>query len=272
VPSVSIYAAVGFAEQAFRLDAYDIHNHLLDSSAVLAQGYEKLSVSGTGITRAVLSREVGSGKVRVMVPDVSGAPGDAVTITVDASDDSRNVAGIAATLTYDTSLTLTDASQVAVGALLEGGLREVNTGAPNTLTITAAGPEGHNGPGPLLVIPMTIAADAEPGRHPLALSNVTLYDPQGNALLTETLDGTLTVNDSTPPPPDLCGDFNADGKLNIQDATLALRMSVGIITPTDAQTTAACGNPINVAFTTRILRAVVGLAPPPTPNAIGGLP
>jgi hypothetical protein len=202
-----------------------------------------------------------------MASEVSGNPGDPVTITLDIGEDARNVAGVGATLTYDAALTLPDPEQIAVGSLLSSGLREVNANTPGSLTVTAAGIQGGNGPGSLLVFPMTIAADAQPGRHPISLSAVTLFDPQGNAIPVETLDGAVTVNDSTPPPPvEVCGDFTGDGKLNIQDATLALRMAVGIITPTEAQTAAACGYTINVAFTTRILRAVVGLADPPTPR------
>jgi hypothetical protein len=268
VPSVSIYAAGGFAEQAFRLDAFGSHNRLLDTSLALTQGYQKLAVgSADGITKVVLSREAGARQVRVMASETSGNPGEAVTITLDVGDDARNVAGVSATLTYDTALTLPDVQQIAVGPLLSSGLREINADTPGSLIATAAAVQGGNGPGSLLEFPMTIAADAQPGRHPVSLSAVTLYDPQGNAIPTETVDGAVTVNAVTPPPPEeVCGDFTGDGKLNIQDATLALRMAVGIIAPTDAQVAAACGNTINVAFTTRILRAVVGLAPPPAPK------
>jgi hypothetical protein len=71
------------------------------------------------------------------------------------------------------------------------------------------------------------------------------------------------------------GDLNGDGKVNIQDATLALRMAVGLTPPTDSQTQAGdvapvpgsgprAGQPfgdgkIDIADATRILRYAIGL-------------
>jgi hypothetical protein len=57
------------------------------------------------------------------------------------------------------------------------------------------------------------------------------------------------------------GDLNADGKVNVQDATTSLRIAVGSITPTDAQKAAGDVNhdgKWNVQDTTLILRFAVG--------------
>jgi hypothetical protein len=57
------------------------------------------------------------------------------------------------------------------------------------------------------------------------------------------------------------GDLNADGKVNVQDATTSLRIAVGSITPTDAQKAAGDVNKDgkwNVQDTTLILRFAVG--------------
>jgi hypothetical protein len=57
------------------------------------------------------------------------------------------------------------------------------------------------------------------------------------------------------------GDLNADGKVNVQDATLSLRIAVGSVTPTDAQKAAGDVNKDgkwNVQDTTLILRFAVG--------------
>jgi hypothetical protein len=57
------------------------------------------------------------------------------------------------------------------------------------------------------------------------------------------------------------GDLNGDGKVNVQDATLSLRIAVGSVTPTDAQKTAGDVNhdgKWNVQDTTLILRFAVG--------------
>jgi hypothetical protein len=69
-----------------------------------------------------------------------------------------------------------------------------------------------------------------------------------------TLGGTVT-------PPVTLGDLNADGKVNVQDATTSLRIAVGSITPTDAQKAAGDVNKDgkwNVQDTTLILRFAVG--------------
>jgi hypothetical protein len=58
------------------------------------------------------------------------------------------------------------------------------------------------------------------------------------------------------------GDLNGDGNVNVQDATLSLRIAVGLLTPTDAQKAAGDVNndgKWNVQDATLILRAAVGL-------------
>jgi hypothetical protein len=64
------------------------------------------------------------------------------------------------------------------------------------------------------------------------------------------------------PPPSKLGDLNGDGKVNVQDATISLRIAVGLVTPTDAQKTAGDVNKdgkLNVQDATQVLRAAVGL-------------
>jgi hypothetical protein len=66
----------------------------------------------------------------------------------------------------------------------------------------------------------------------------------------------------TPPPTGKLGDLNGDGAVNVQDATLSLRIAVGLLTPTDAQKAADDANhdgKWNVQDATLILRAAVGL-------------
>jgi hypothetical protein len=66
-----------------------------------------------------------------------------------------------------------------------------------------------------------------------------------------------------PPQPEVKpGDVNGDGKVGIPDATLALQMAVGILSPTPQQVAAGDLNKngkIDIADVTRILRAAVGL-------------
>jgi hypothetical protein len=58
------------------------------------------------------------------------------------------------------------------------------------------------------------------------------------------------------------GDLNGDGRANVQDATLALKIAVGLQNPTDAQKTAGDANGdglLNVQDATLILKKAVGL-------------
>jgi hypothetical protein len=58
------------------------------------------------------------------------------------------------------------------------------------------------------------------------------------------------------------GDLNGDGKINVQDATLSLRIAVGLLTPSDAQKTLGDMNGdgnLNVQDATTVLRKAVGL-------------
>ena len=66
-----------------------------------------------------------------------------------------------------------------------------------------------------------------------------------------------------PAPPVTKGDVNGNGKVDVADATLALRFAVKLDTPTDAQKAAADVNgngQVDIADVTVILRVAVGLA------------
>ena len=71
---------------------------------------------------------------------------------------------------------------------------------------------------------------------------------------------TFTLSDT--PPPTLSGDLNADGQVDLRDATLSLQIAVGSVTPTAAQRTAGDFNgdsALDLKDTTAILRKAVGL-------------
>jgi subtilisin family serine protease len=70
------------------------------------------------------------------------------------------------------------------------------------------------------------------------------------------------------PPATIAGDLNGDGATNVADATLALKIAVGLVQPTASQIAAGdvypAGSPdgvVNVSDATRILRSSVGLDP-----------
>jgi len=89
----------------------------------------------------------------------------------------------------------------------------------------------------------------------IAFSWANIPGPSGhpNAWLTIQLGGLASAA--------TLGDLNGDSKINVQDATLSLRIAVGSLTPTDAQKTAGDVNhdgKWNVQDTTLILRRAVG--------------
>lgn len=77
------------------------------------------------------------------------------------------------------------------------------------------------------------------------------------------IDAVRYSEEAPPPPAVVPGDINGDGKVSIPDATLALQMAVGKLTPTDAQLAAGDINKngkIDISDVTVILRKGVGLA------------
>jgi outer membrane protein assembly factor BamB len=99
---------------------------------------------------------------------------------------------------------------------------------------------------------------------PIIGADGTLYVGSGDRLL---LVGKEVMGGTT-----LSGDFNKNGKVEVTDATRALRMAVGLITPTAEELkigdVAPKGQPdgkVGVPDVTRILRRAVGLEPDPWP-------
>jgi hypothetical protein len=89
-----------------------------------------------------------------------------------------------------------------------------------------------------------------------------LWDGDDNGDTDDLFVSGITVSTKDPNPSALKGDVNGDGSVNVQDATLALRIAVSLLTPTDAQKAAADVNgdgSINVQDATIILRKAVGL-------------
>jgi hypothetical protein len=95
-----------------------------------------------------------------------------------------------------------------------------------------------------------------------ALQNGTAHLTASLGGLTQTLNVKIGTGIGPPPPVGVKGDVNGDGKVNVQDATLALRMAVGLIKPTAVQLIAGDINGdgrIAVTDATAILRKAVGL-------------
>jgi kumamolisin len=103
-----------------------------------------------------------------------------------------------------------------------------------------------------------IADGSTNGRYPA----VAGYDDatgwgslNGQALLTD-LSGTAPLNSSP-----VAGDMNGDGKVTVADATIALQIAVGLVTPTSDQLLAGDFNhsgKIDLTSAVRILQIAVG--------------
>lgn len=99
----------------------------------------------------------------------------------------------------------------------------------------------------------------DPSRN---LSVFSLSRPDGLPAATVYFDDLTVTYPKTEKPPVLRGDINGDGKVGIPDATLALRIAVGLQQPTADQLAAGDLNgngKIEIAEVTKILRTAVGL-------------
>jgi hypothetical protein len=99
------------------------------------------------------------------------------------------------------------------------------------------------------------------GSHSGEFQDVSLH-PVADLMLSPKYDDTKLTLTAAPVVHPLIGDVNGDGKVNVQDATISLRIAVGLEKPTDAQKTTADANKdgkLTVADTTLILQVAVGL-------------
>jgi hypothetical protein len=90
------------------------------------------------------------------------------------------------------------------------------------------------------------------------------FPAQANGSTAQYLLGVAASVVEVVPPTPLKGDVNGDGKVNVQDATLALRAAVGLIQLTADQQAAADitkDGKVNVQDATLVLRMAVGLIP-----------
>jgi hypothetical protein len=104
--------------------------------------------------------------------------------------------------------------------------------------------------------------------YPLTLTQATFTDPEDQPIAVTVSDGSLTVAN----PSAVAGDLNANGRVEVGDATVALRIAVGLDAPTPARLAlgdvAPKGSPngrIDVADALRILRRAIGLDADPWP-------
>ncbi len=133
--------------------------------------------------------------------------------------------------------------------------------SPDTFSalLTTPATAGGSGPGWIVSLPLQVPATAPAGAvYPLTFSrlNVTLGDAAPLAL---TAESAIVVDPDTPRD----GDLNADGRITVQDATLALRIAAQLLTPTPTQHFTGDLSPrdgrVNVGDAIGILRLAAGL-------------
>lgn len=118
------------------------------------------------------------------------------------------------------------------------------------------------GPGPFLQIPVTVPPGTAPGTvYSLVLSDLAFAGADGHSITVLEENGSLTVRGAA-----LAGDLNGNGRIEVLDATMAMRIAVGFIAPDlhqlqvgDVMPSGAPNGKIDILDAIRILRKAVGL-------------
>lgn len=208
------------------------------------------------------SAEVALAEPTLTLPSVTVAPGGTVSLPVQLNAEVANVSGVSIQLSRSAP---NGGPALAVAALdadaLPQPLRDAHfdsKDAGETFHAALMRGEPFGGPLDVMTLRLTAPATAAPGAvYPLT-ATVQLYDPDGAPLSVKLENGSLTIQGGSIRK----GDVNADGAINVTDATLALQITVNVIDPAPAQFQAAdvnSDNSVNVADAIRILRHIVGL-------------
>jgi hypothetical protein len=211
----------------------------------------------------------------ISIGDYTGIPGSIISVDVVMDENVKNIAGIQLTVEFLESTIAGAPPLVALENPLKPGSGEadlikgprVPAGAlvvgdakiAGKLRVGMVGVEGFSGPGPLITFKLSIPTNAPEGaRYTLHFKNVVANDPDINPIELKLKDGSVTIVSS----PSVRGDISGDGKVNISDATVALRIAVGLEKASDAQIKAGDLNgngKIDIPDVTKILRAAIGL-------------
>ncbi|MBW3623442.1 MAG: hypothetical protein KY468_08535 [Armatimonadetes bacterium] len=130
---------------------------------------------------------------------VSGYPGGEAAVTLSATDQVRNTAGVQFDLNYDPSLVVT-ADDVTLGGFLSGTLA-VNVVTPGVVRVAIAAAVGKNGPGTVAKVTFHLPSTAPLGKeYPVGISNLVLATGQGSVQANAT-GGKVTVAAKPAPVP-----------------------------------------------------------------------
>lgn len=177
--------------------------------------------------------------VEVNVPDVVAETGSTITIAVNI-DDATGLSSADIVLEYDP--TVLEATEARRGDLTATFLMASNLDVPGKVTAAMAGFPGiPEGAGSILEVDFLVLAPG-PASSPLTLSDVALFNEEGNAIDATVVDGsvsiageevtaegTLTVLEVIPEPIGTHGLFSDDGTLlyALESSTLTLDDFVG---------------------------------------------
>jgi len=152
------------------------------------------------------------------VGDITAAPGDVVSVDVVMDANLKNIAGVQFTLEFREStpagapalLGVENPSKPGSGEadLVRGTMVPAgdfvlaNVKVPGEIKVGIVGVDGFSGPGPLVTVKIKVPEDVPDGTvYKLTIKDVTLNDPDVNAVEAEIKGGTLTIKAPAPPPP-----------------------------------------------------------------------
>ncbi|MFQ6043364.1 MAG: cohesin domain-containing protein, partial [Candidatus Poribacteria bacterium] len=154
--------------------------------------------------------------IQMSLPEISADQGDNITVAINV-DDATGIAGGEIALEYDPSILV--AVEVRATNLAKSLTLIANTGVEGKIIAAMAGATGlKEGSGAMLEVDFEVRADAK-GESPLTLSDVELFDENGDDISVETVNGKVTVVKETEKRYP-AWDVNDDGLVDILDLVL----------------------------------------------------
>ncbi|HIE28892.1 TPA: hypothetical protein EYP66_16580, partial [Candidatus Poribacteria bacterium] len=154
--------------------------------------------------------------IQMSLPEISVDQGANITVAINV-DDATGIAGGEIVLEYDPSILV--AVEVRATDLAKSLTLIANIGVKGKVVAAMAGATGlKEGSGAMLEVDFEVRADAK-GESPLTLSDVELFDENGNDISVETVNGKVTVvKEAEKRYP--AWDVNDDGVVDILDLVL----------------------------------------------------
>jgi len=192
----------------------------------------------------------------ITIGSYTAAPGDVVVVEVKVSERVKGVAGAKLVLEFGQIGEVTSEGEVKYGVIPPGGRVSASLSEPGKVVVEVAGSSGGDGPGTLVYIPIKLRSDLKAGSYPLVLRVEHLSDTAGNVL--------YGPGDGTPGEVKVVrrGDMNGDDRVTTSDATIALRIAIGLERASEYQLRVGDLNgngKIDVSDATKILRGAIGL-------------